>query len=100
METWQWVIGLVVWLALQVLQTIQIAIVGRQVKRTLSPPPMFPPPPPTAAAPYYADPFCTKCGALTPPRELRDGLCPDCVSTGPTQPAPVKAPVRPWHRPK
>jgi len=52
--------------ALQVLQTIQTAIVGRRVERSMRPPPLPrlptpPPPPPTNTTPRPAHDYCT-CG--------------------------------------
>jgi len=80
--------GVGAFLALQVLQTIQIAVVGRKVSRTMIPPPMAAPPPQ-----QYMHPFCVKCGALTQPTMLRDGLCPDCFGAGQTEPAPAEPPA-------
>lgn len=79
MELWQWAL---VWLALQVIQTVQIALVGRKVTRTLLPPPPLQhlqAPPPMAAAGGY----CRNCGALTPSRALdASSHCPRCSGGG------------------
>lgn len=67
--SWLVAIGIAAAVALQVLQTIQIAIVGRKVARTLAPPPLRVPP--AAGA-------CSQCGTLTPIAALKLGLCPQC----------------------
>jgi hypothetical protein len=67
-----WVIGIGAAVALQGLQTIQIAIVGRRVERvaqSLVPPPRPPPPFP---------PTCRKCGLPHFASELAAGLCATC----------------------
>lgn len=79
MELWQWALC---WLALQAIQTVQIALVGRKVTRTLVPPPPLhslqqQAPPPLAAPAGY----CRNCGSLTPAQALgADGVCLRCVA--------------------
>jgi predicted Zn-ribbon and HTH transcriptional regulator len=68
--------------ALQVLQTIQIAIVGRRVDtvaKTLHPPPMRE----TAAG--VSPPRCTVCGLPFNATELDAGVCIDCSVTPATR---------------
>lgn len=77
---------IVLWLGVQLLQTIQLALLGRKVTRTLMPPPMQ-----AAAPPLYRT--CRACGQLKAVGELNDqGLCPDCGITQPTQPSRPRRP--------
>jgi hypothetical protein len=68
---WLVALGIAAAVLLQILQTIQIAIVGRKVTRTLAPPP--------AAT-------CRVCGGLTLASSLRNGVCGSCEPTRPTSP--------------
>jgi hypothetical protein len=71
-------LALGVFLVSQALQTLQLWAVSRKVSRTLMPPPILPPPP------AAINPFCLRCGTLTHPAELSDGLCARCLGTTPT----------------
>lgn len=64
MDSTTFIVGALV--AMQALQTLQIAIVGRKVSQSLRPPPRA------------HDPFCVGCGALCAASELREGLCVSC----------------------
>jgi hypothetical protein len=76
-----WVIGIGAAVALQGLQTIQIAIVGRRVDRvaaSLLPPPL---PPPLGQPPQRRrfPPTCRQCGLPHFASELdAEGLCAKC----------------------
>jgi hypothetical protein len=72
MDAWVWGIGAAI--ALQGLQTIQIAIVGRRVDtvaRSLAPPPSMP-----------RHPRCNACGLPYLRSELDAGICADCRRVG------------------
>jgi hypothetical protein len=84
--SWLIALGIGAAVLLQVLQTIQIAIVGRKVTRTLAPPPLRIPQPLAAV--------CKQCGAFTHPTALRDGLCVECTPTGPQLDPPTQPRVR------
>lgn len=86
MEPWQ--IALV-WIAVQVLQTFQVWLLGRKVTRTLIPPPFLAPQQPTQPQPSYRT--CRACGELRPVGDLSEsGLCSDCGITQPTAPRPPR----------
>jgi hypothetical protein len=69
-----WVIGIGAAVALQGLQTIQIAIVGRRVDRVAQ---SLLPPPPIGRRPF--PPTCRKCGLPHFESELNAaGLCAAC----------------------
>jgi hypothetical protein len=70
-----WVFGIGAAVALQGLQTIQIAIVGRRVERVAQS--LVPPPLPAARAPF--PPTCARCGLPHFASELdAAGLCAKC----------------------
>jgi uncharacterized paraquat-inducible protein A len=83
-EPWQLFLA---WLAVQILQTIQIAIVGRKVTRTLMPPPFA-----QQQQPAYR--LCSGCGQLRSHAEMRDGLCSGCSAPPPQQTTPARRRLR------
>lgn len=85
-EQWLAALGIGAAVLMQFLQTLQIAVLGRKVSRTLAPPPLRIPQPMAAV--------CKGCGAFSHPSALRDGLCVECTPTGP-HPEPTDPPTRP-----
>ena len=81
MELWQWAL---LWVVLQVIQTVQLALFGKKLTRTMVPPPPLQAPPPMAAVHFPAmkqqpGGYCRNCGSLTPAQNLdQHSLCPRC----------------------
>lgn len=84
-DVWQLII---LWFAVQLLQTLQLWLLGRKVTRTIMPPPFVQVRQslPNGQPALYRT--CRSCGNLRHVDQLEDGMCESCREpTQPTQPA-------------